>query len=99
MTGAQKFSISLLVSVLVISVLAVLVAVDRFRVIETRFYIPRVEESARGRAQMISEAFEAFHRANIARFREFTLEPSVTTAFRVNASAAQIRERGSGSTR
>ncbi|MFW6313734.1 MAG: hypothetical protein ACOC2N_07610, partial [Spirochaetota bacterium] len=93
MSGAQKVSLSLLISVVVFSVLSVLVAVDRFRVLETRFYIPRVEESIRTQAGRASQVFDQFHDANIGRFREFTLEPSVQTAFRINASAAEIRER------
>ncbi|TVQ26467.1 MAG: hypothetical protein EA382_05245, partial [Spirochaetaceae bacterium] len=93
MTGAQKFSISLLISVVVFSVLAVLVAVDRFRILETRFYVPRVEENVAARAALVADAIESFHRTNIARYREFTLDQAVTNSFRLNASAADLRER------
>ncbi|MFW6312272.1 MAG: hypothetical protein ACOC2N_00105, partial [Spirochaetota bacterium] len=93
MSGAQKISLSLLISIVVFSALAVLAAVDRFQLIETRFYIPRVEESVRMRAADVRDVYDRFHRANIARFEEFTLEPAVRAAFRINASAAEIRER------
>ena len=93
MSGAQKVSLSLLVSVLVFSVLAVLAFADGFRILETRFYIPRVEESVRLRARTTAELYDRFHATNIARFQEFTIEPAVRAAFRINASAAEIRER------
>ena len=93
MSGAQKISLSLLISVIVFSALAVLAAVDRFQVIETRFYVPRVEESVRMRAEDVKDVFDRFHRANIAGFEEFTLEPAIRAAFRINASTTEIRER------
>ncbi|MFW5776727.1 MAG: hypothetical protein ACOCZB_05510, partial [Spirochaetota bacterium] len=93
MSGAQKISLSLLISVIVFSALAVLAAVDRFQIIETRFYVPRVEESVRMRAEDARDVFDRFHRSNIAKFEEFTLDPAIRAAFRINASATEIRER------
>ncbi|MFP4113741.1 MAG: hypothetical protein ACOCZB_00700 [Spirochaetota bacterium] len=93
MSGAQKISISLLISVVVFSVLAVIASVERFQVLEARFYVPRVEEAVQERAQRVSRLFDEFHTANIERFRRFTNEPAVRSAFRINASAAEIRER------
>jgi len=93
MSGAQKVSISLLISVLVFSVLAVLVAVDRFRVLETAFYVPRVEESIRERAKQTADLSDAFHDRNLTRYSQFVLEDAIRAAFRINASSAQIQER------
>ena len=93
MSGVTKFSISLLISVVVFSVLAVLVAVDRFQVIETRFYVPRVERSVQARAERAAQITDSFHESSIAWFREFTLDPSVMATFRINASEAVLRER------
>src|SRR6056297_3512932 len=93
MSGAQKISLSLLISVIVFSTLSVLAAVDRLQLLETRFYIPRVEESIRKQAERAVLVLDQFHETNIGRFQEFTLEPSIQAAFRINASAAEIRER------
>ncbi len=93
MSGAQKISLSLLISVVVFSVLSVLAVADRFRALEARFYVPRVEESVRLRAHRATELYDRAHRTNIARFQEFTLEPAVRAAFRINASSTEILER------
>lgn len=93
MSGVTKFSISLLISIVVFSVLAVLVAVDRFQFLETRFYAPRVEQSIEGRARRAAEVVDEFHERSIGWFREFTLAPSVTATFRINASEEVLLAR------
>jgi len=95
MSGAQKFSLSLLISVVAFSGFAVLAWSGLFDYIETTFYLERVQSSVQLRVERISGQVEGFHRSNLDRFSAVLNQASVKRAFDVNQAREDIVERNS----
>ena len=95
MSGAQKFSLSLLISVVAFSGFAVLAWSGLFDYIETTFYLERVQSSVQLRVERISGQVEGFHRSNLDRFSAVLNQASVRRAFDVDQAREDIVERNS----
>ena len=94
MSGAQKFSLSLLISVVVFSGFAVLAWSGLFDYIETTFYLGRVQTTVQLRVDRIAGRVSDFHNANADRFRAALNQDSVRRAFDINQARDDIVARG-----
>lgn len=93
MRTAPKIALSLVISILLFSGLAVASYAGLFNVLETRFYQPAIIKSAEARLGTIASELEAWHAENGERFATFNAEDAVRRSLIPNQSIQDIRDR------
>jgi len=90
---APKVALSLLISLLLFSGLATAAYAGLFNILETRFYQPSILNALDGQLELTGTALDAWHEANIAKFRAFTEAEPVRRSLLPNQSAQDIFDR------
>lgn len=93
MRTAPKIAISLLISIIIFSGLAVAAYAGLFNILETRFYQPTVIKSMEGHLASVSDAMEAWHGANKDKFKAFVEADAVKRSLLPNQSSQDIFDR------
>ena len=79
MTSSQKFSVSLLISVLAFSVFSVLALSGQFKVVEAKFYQPAVRRPIEQKVNELAEQGKQYNQILASRFSAFAGDSAVLT--------------------
>ena len=79
MTSSQKFSVSLLISVLAFSVFSVLALSGQFKVVEAKFYQPAVRRPIEQKVNELVEQEKQYNQILASRFSAFAGDSAVLT--------------------
>ncbi len=93
MKATQRIAASLLCSVVLFAVFAVIAFAGLFNSIESRFYQPMVSRGIESRLQKVARAQEQYSNILFKRFETFASEPSVRTLSDSRPSDEQVKER------
>ena len=93
MRTVPKIALSLLISILLFSLLAVAAYAGLFNILETRFYQPTVIKSMEDQLGSVSDAIEVWHRQNTATFTSFINSGAVKRSVLPNQSSQDIFDR------
>ncbi len=93
MTSSQKFSVSLLISVLAFGVFSVLVLSGRFGFIEAKFYQPAVRRPIEQKINGLSEQEKQYNQILIDRFTSFACDEAVLSFSKTESTDAEVKER------
>ena len=88
-----KIALSLLISILLFSLLAVAAYAGLFNILETRFYQPTVIKSMEDQLGSVSDAIEVWHRQNTDTFAKFVNADAVKRSLLPNQSSQDIFDR------
>lgn len=93
MRTAPKIALSILISAVLFSALAVAAYAGLFNVVETRFYQPTVIETLKARVAGTGAAIEEWNNANVAKFAQFVESEAVKRSLLPNQSSQDIFDR------
>jgi hypothetical protein len=93
LTSSQKFSVSLLISVLAFGVFSVLVLSGRFGFIEAKFYQPAVRRPIEQKINGLSEQEKQYNQILIDRFTSFACDEAVLSFSKTESTDAEVKER------
>ena len=93
MTSSQKFSVSLLISVVVFAVFSVLALSGKFSFIEAKFYQPAVRRPIEQKISDLEKQHKQYTQILSERFAEFAADPSVASFTQSRASDEDVKNR------
>ena len=93
MRPVLKFSLSLLIAVILFSVFAFLAFSGLFEILETTFYSPRVLSQYTFTLEETARNVDSFQREQLTRLEAIVSNESMRTVFRANQSQADIQAR------
>ena len=93
MTSSQKFSVSLLISVVVFAVFSVLALSGKFSFIEAKFYQPAVRRPIEQKISDLEKQHKQYTQILSERFIEFAADPSVASFTQSRASDEDVKNR------
>ena len=93
MTSSQKFSVSLLISVVVFAVFSVLALSGKFSFIEAKFYQPAVRRPIEQKISDLEKQHQQYTQILSERFAEFAADPSVASFTQSRASDEDVKNR------
>ncbi|TVQ24928.1 MAG: hypothetical protein EA383_09635 [Spirochaetaceae bacterium] len=93
MRPVLKFSLSLLIAVILFSVFAFLAFSGLFEILETTFYSPRVLAQYTYTLEETARNIESFQREQLTRLEAIVSNESMRTVYRANQSQADIQAR------
>ncbi|MBN2509834.1 MAG: hypothetical protein JXB03_06140 [Spirochaetales bacterium] len=92
MKGSHRIAISLLVSIVLSSLIAVSAYGGLFRLVDTKFYSTRMYRFYQTQGEKISESIDSLHERNIIKFTTILKETQIWRNYVANQSLEVIRE-------
>jgi len=93
MRQSLKIALSLLVSILIFSVFALLVFSGLFELLETGFFQPRIKKELNRQLLLVADRIEGYHRDKFERFMPVVEKSFVAAAFKAQQSQEDISNR------